>query len=188
MRASDSGAAGAAAQADSGEEEVPMTELSRLEIRTGTIVECKKHPEADTLYVESVDVGEAEPRTIVSGLVKYVSAEDLTGRKVIVLCNLKPRAMRGITSQGMLLCASNADHTEVDPLSPPEGAENGELVTFKGHKVAPIDPGNRATKAFDKIASGLRTDEEGVAMYQDVPFTTKSGTCFSPRKLVGGVS
>lgn len=52
-------------------------------------------------------------RTIVSGLVKYQSVEQLKGRDVIVLCNLKPRAMRGVTSHGMLLCASNEDHSVV---------------------------------------------------------------------------
>lgn len=52
-------------------------------------------------------------RTIVSGLVKYQTEEDLLNRDVIVLANLKPRAMRGVTSHGMLLCASNEDHSVV---------------------------------------------------------------------------
>lgn len=168
--------------------EAPFTELSRLEIRVGKIVECERHPDADTLYVEKVDVGEEEPRTIVSGLVKYVPLEDMVGRSVVVLCNLKPRAMRGVTSKGMLLCASNEDHTEVDPLAAPEDAPLGDLITFEGHKCAPIDPGNRATKAFDRIAQDLKTNADGVAMYQDVPFATSTGPCSSPAKLVGMVS
>lgn len=65
-----------------------------------------QHPDADSLYVEKVDVGEAEPRTVVSGLVQFVPKEDLQDRLVVVLCNLKPQKMRGIESQGMLLCAS----------------------------------------------------------------------------------
>jgi len=104
---------------DSGND-APVTEFSRLEIRVGRILECEKHPDADTLYVEKVDVGEPETRTIVSGLVKYVPLDEMIGRTVVVLCNLKPRAMRGVTSFGMLLCASNEDHTEVDPLTAPE--------------------------------------------------------------------
>lgn len=91
-----------------------VSDLSNLEIRIGQIVEIAKHPEADSLYIEKVDVGESTgPRTIVSGLVAYCSIEQMLNRKVIVLCNLKPRAFKGITSQGMLLCASNADHTQV---------------------------------------------------------------------------
>ena len=77
-------------------------------------MEIGKHPEADTLYVEKVDVGESEPRTIVSGLVEYCSVDSLLNRNVVVLCNLKPRALKGIMSFGMLLCCSNQDHTKVD--------------------------------------------------------------------------
>lgn len=101
-----------------------ISELSRLEIRVGKIVEIGRHPEADGLYVESVDCGDLEgPRTIVSGLVEFCTAEQLMNRNVIVLCNLKPRALKGITSAGMLLCASNADKTKVDPLIPPADAK-----------------------------------------------------------------
>lgn len=55
-----------------------------------------KHPEADALYVEKIDLGEVEPRTIVSGLVKYVPIEQMQNRLVAVLCNLKPAKMRGV--------------------------------------------------------------------------------------------
>lgn len=168
--------------------EEPLTELSRLEIRVGRVLECAPHPDADTLYVEKVDVGEEEPRTIVSGLVKFVPVDGMIGRSVVVLCNLKPRAMRGVTSFGMLLCASNDDHTVVDPLSAPEAAPIGELVTFEGHRAAPIDPGNRATKAFDRIADSLRTDDEGIAKFDDSVFATSAGPCLSPKQLVGSVS
>lgn len=65
-----------------------------------------KHPEADSLYVEKIDLGEEQPRTIVSGLVNYIPIEEMKDRMVVVLCNLKPAKMRGIESQGMVLCAS----------------------------------------------------------------------------------
>lgn len=180
-------AGSATGEADT-EVEAPFTELSRLEIRAGKIIECEPHPDADTLYVEKVDVGEEEPRTIVSGLVKFVPLDQMVDRRVVVLCNLKPRAMRGVTSQGMLLCASNEDHTIVDPLAAPEDTPLGELITFEGHKSAPIDAGNRATKAFDRIAAELRTDENGTAFYQDSPFSTSAGPCISPSKVVGSIS
>lgn len=168
--------------------EAPMTELSRLEVRVGVIVSVERHPDADSLYVEQIDVGEESPRTIVSGLVRYCSADELKGRRVIVLCNLKPRAMRGVTSHGMLLCASDADHTVVDPLMPPEDAEVGALITFEGHAAAPIAPGNRASKAFDRVADQLRTTQDGIARFEDVPFMTPNGPCVSPKGLVGSVS
>lgn len=78
----------------------------RLDIRVGKIVDVSKHPDADTLYVEKIDLGEATPRTIVSGLAKYVPLEEMQNRSVAVLCNLKPAKMRGVESQGMVLCAS----------------------------------------------------------------------------------
>jgi len=111
------------------------SEVSKLEIRAGRIVAIAPHPEADSLYVETVDVGEPTPRTIVSGLVKFCSTDmvsiqsvllishvvikyllcilKLLNRDVVVLCNLKPRAFKGINSFGMLLCASNAEKSKV---------------------------------------------------------------------------
>ncbi|KAG8451622.1 hypothetical protein GDO86_003713 [Hymenochirus boettgeri] len=88
---------------NSGSEEIHP---SLLDLRVGKVLSVSHHPDADTLYVESVDVGEENPRCVVSGLVKYVPADQLLGRSVVVLCNLKPQKMRGIESQGMLLCAS----------------------------------------------------------------------------------
>lgn len=78
----------------------------RLDIRIGKIVDVSKHPDADTLYVEKIDLGEVAPRTIVSGLAQFVPIEQMQNRFVAVLCNLKPAKMRGIESQGMVLCTS----------------------------------------------------------------------------------
>ena len=65
-----------------------------------------QHPDADGLYVEEVDMGEDKPRTVVSGLVKFLSEADLQDRVAVFMCNLKPVKMRGIESQAMLMCAS----------------------------------------------------------------------------------
>lgn len=64
------------------------------------VVQISRHPEADTLYVEKIDVGAGEgegPRTIVSGLVNFCSEDDMRGRDVVVLCNLKPVSMKVIS-------------------------------------------------------------------------------------------
>ena len=164
-----------------------VSELSRLEIRVGKIVEVSKHPEADSLYVEKVDVGEAEgPRTIVSGLVAYCTSEQLLNRNVVVLCNLKPRPLKGITSFGMLLCASTKsgeDKSAVEPLLVPAGAKVGELITFAGHKPEPEPAGNRASKAFTKVADDLVTDDNGLATFKGTtPFMTGAGPITSSMK------
>uniref|UniRef100_A0A7S2V4I0 tRNA-binding domain-containing protein n=1 Tax=Fibrocapsa japonica TaxID=94617 RepID=A0A7S2V4I0_9STRA len=159
-----------------------LNEFSRLEIRVGKIVDVSVHPDADGLYVEKIDCGEDEPRTIVSGLVKYLKAEDLLDRSVVVLANLKPRAMRGITSHGMLLCASNEDHSQVVPLSPPESSVPGELITVEGTLSQPLEPCNRASKAFDKVAKDLYVNDDLQATFDGKPFLTPNGPCTSTMK------
>lgn len=92
-------------------------------MRIGKIVEVDRHPDADSLYLEKIDVGEANPRTVVSGLVKHVPIEEMRNRMVIVLCNLKPAKMRGVLSEAMVMCASSAEKVEI--MSPPPNAVPG---------------------------------------------------------------
>lgn len=67
----------------------------------------EKHPDADSLYIEKIDLGEeGGPRTIVSGLVNYVPIEEMQDRMVVILANLKAANLRGVSSHGMVLCAS----------------------------------------------------------------------------------
>jgi glutamyl-tRNA synthetase len=66
--------------------------ISKLDIVVGKILSVKRHPDADSLYVEDIDVGEAEPRTVVSGLVKFMKEEDMLNKTILVLKNLKPAA------------------------------------------------------------------------------------------------
>lgn len=78
-----------------------------MDIRVGKIVDVQRHPDADSLYVEKIDLGEETgPRTIVSGLVNFVPIEQMQDRMVVILANLKPANLRGIASHGMVLCAS----------------------------------------------------------------------------------
>lgn len=109
------------------EEEKPL-DVSRLDLRVGKILSAKRHPDADSLYVEEIDVGEEKPRTIISGLVRFVPIEEMQNRMVVVLCNLKPVKMRGILSEGMVMCASTPELVEI--LAPPEGAQPGDRVVF----------------------------------------------------------
>lgn len=74
-----------------------------IDLRVGRIVEVAKHPDADSLYVEKIDIGEEEPRTVVSGLVNYVPIEEMQGRMLVAVCNLKPASMRGVKSFAMVL-------------------------------------------------------------------------------------
>ncbi len=85
---------------------------SRVDLRVAKIVEVEKHPKADKLYIETVDLG-GETRQIVSGLVPYYRPDELKGRNVLLVCNLKPARLRGVESQGMLLAADDGKTVEV---------------------------------------------------------------------------
>ncbi|XP_057683741.1 tyrosine--tRNA ligase, cytoplasmic-like [Corythoichthys intestinalis] len=177
------GAGKGAKAAGDDEELVP----SKLDIRVGKIVNVEKHPDADSLYLEKIDIGEAEPRTVVSGLVAYISQEDLQDRMVLVLCNLKPQKMRGIESQAMLLCASiEGDPRRVEPLDPPEGSSPGDRVFVEGHEAGkPDEKLNPKKKVWEKLQVDLKISEECTAQWKDNLLMTKLGqiTC---KSLKGG--
>ncbi|WP_139492608.1 methionine--tRNA ligase [Brevibacillus dissolubilis] len=105
--------------------EIGIEDFGKIELRVGQILECAQHPNADRLLVSQVDLG-TEKRQIVSGIAKYYKPEDLVGKKVIVVTNLKPVKLRGEMSQGMILAASVEDQltlATVDPSMP-----NGAIV------------------------------------------------------------
>ena len=84
----------------------------KVDLRVAKIVEIKRHPDAEKLYVETVDLG-TEKRTIVSGLVPHYTEEELLGHNVVLVANLKPALLRGVESAGMLLAAQEGKTVEV---------------------------------------------------------------------------
>ncbi|KAL3834750.1 hypothetical protein ACJIZ3_009486 [Penstemon smallii] len=163
-------------EADKKDEELSV---SLLKIQIGHIRKAWKHPSADSLLVEEIDVGEAKCRQVVSGLAKYCTPEELTNRLVVLITNVKPGKLRDVASEGLVLCASNQDHTVVEPLIAPEGAKPGELVAFSGHDGKPEDVLNPKKKQLDKITPHLFTDDKGIATFKGIPFMTSSGPCTS---------
>ncbi|KAK4766670.1 hypothetical protein SAY87_008312 [Trapa incisa] len=151
--------------------------ISRVDIRVGLITKVQKHPDADSLYVEEIDVGEVQCRTVVSGLVNYIPIEEMQNRKVCVICNLKPASMRGVKSHAMVLAASDSEHTKVELVDPPEGARVGERLTFPGFEGEPDDVLNPKKKVWETVQPDLSTDSYLVARYKGVPFTTSAGIC-----------
>jgi len=154
----------------------------RLDIRIGKIVEVSRHPDAEKLYVEKIDVGEPSPRTIVSGLVDFVPEEKMLNRLVVVLCNLKPAKMRGVESKGMVLCSSREEPKEVEPLAVPEGSAPGDRVTVDGEKEGlPDDVLNPKKKIWEKLSVDLKTNSDGFAQWQGNDLVTGKGkiTCAS---------
>ncbi|KAK4835965.1 hypothetical protein QYF36_016907 [Acer negundo] len=160
--------------------------VSLLNIQVGLIRKAWKHPSADSLLVEEIDVGEAKLRQVVSGLAKYCNPDELTNRRVVLITNVKPGKLRDVMSEGLVLCASNEDHTIVEPLLPPEGAKPGERISFSGIDGKPEDVLNPKKKQLDKITPNLFTDEKGVATFKGIPFMTSAGPCTSsiPRATI----
>lgn len=146
-----------------------------LDIRVGTIVKVDQHPNADALYLEEIDLGEDKPRQVISGLVKFVPKDKMEGRRVAVVCNLKPAKMRDIMSYGMVLCASNADHSVVDPVGVPEGVPNGERITFDGFPGPPEEQINPKKKILEKLFPDMKTDDKSTPNYKGAAFMTSKG-------------
>ena len=84
--------------------QIEFPDFEKVEMVVGKVIECKKHPDADKILVFNVDFG-YEQRQILSGVAEYYKPEDLLGKKVIAVMNLKPRKIRGLESNGMLLSA-----------------------------------------------------------------------------------
>jgi len=172
-------------QAAANDDSRPL-DVSRLDLRIGCVMTAKKHPDADTLYIEEVDVGEGNPRTVVSGLVKHVPIEEMQNRMAIFLCNLKPVKMRGVVSQAMLMCASTPEKVEI--IIPPNGVVPGEKITFDGFSGEPEKELNPKKKIWEQIQPDLQTNDQCIATYKGVPFEVKGkGVCRAPTMANSGI-
>ena len=103
-------------------------DFSKLDLRVGTIIEAEKMPKANKLLVLKVDTG-IDVRTIVSGIAEYFSPDEVIGKRVTVLVNLAPRALRGVESQGMILMTNNAEGKLVFVNPDSDGVSNGTLIS-----------------------------------------------------------
>ncbi|CAJ1052389.1 aminoacyl tRNA synthase complex-interacting multifunctional protein 1-like [Xyrichtys novacula] len=162
-------------QAAPSQEEVKV-DVSRLDLRVGRIITAEKHPDADSLYVEQVDVGEPSPRTVVSGLVKHIPVDQMQNRMAVLMCNLKPAKMRGVVSQAMVMCASSPEKVEI--LDPPSGSVPGDRITFQGFPGEPDKELNPKKKVWEQVQPDLRTDDQCVATYKGAAFEVSGkGVC-----------
>ncbi|WP_101772555.1 methionine--tRNA ligase [Peptostreptococcus faecalis] len=106
-------------------ETITIDDFDKVELRVGRVIECEKHPKADRLLVSKIKLG-SEIRQIVSGIAQWYSPEDMVGKDVVVVCNLKPVKLRGVESQGMILAAGDDGDDLVIPQA--IGAKSGAEV------------------------------------------------------------
>jgi len=97
---------------------IEFEDFARVELKAGKVLKAQRVPETDKLLQVLVDLGEDTPRQIVAGLAEFYEPDELIGQQVVVVANLKPRKLRGIKSQGMILAVQTKNKME--------------LVTIKG--------------------------------------------------------
>ena len=151
-----------------------------IDLRVGHILRAIPHPNADSLYVSTIACGDppgAENtsehegqviRTVCSGLNGLIPLEEMQGRKIIAVCNLKPVTMRGVKSAAMVLAASprlkegEEDNHKgpVELVAPPEEAVAGERVCFEGWEGEPEGVLNPKKKVWESLQPGFTTTEE----------------------------
>jgi len=147
--------------------------LKTLDLRVAKIVKIERHPKADKLYIETLEIAGAngpEERVIVSGLVPFYKEEELLNRNIILAYNLKPAKLRGIDSRGMLLAAS--DH-EGPADAEGKGAERVEVLD-----AADVPTGTRVT--IEGIGSGTEGEplpaEIDIETFFSIPLEVKDNT------------
>ncbi|KAG2151410.1 hypothetical protein DEU56DRAFT_728042 [Suillus clintonianus] len=190
-----SGPAGGKAVAEDAGEPVP----SMIDMRIGHIIDVKKHPEADSLYIEANLGEETGPRTVVSGLVNYIPIEEMRDKYLVCICNLKPANMRGVKSFAMVLAATSKDGKDggVELIQPPPGSKPGERVYFEGpdyENAQPLSQMNPKKKVFETIQPGFTTLDTKEAAWVN-PATksvhrirTKDGVCVAPNFIGASLS
>ncbi len=109
-------------------ETISFDDFVKVKLRVGKVIEAADHPNADKLLVLKVDLGD-EQRQICAGLKGVYTPEQLLGKNLIIVANLSSRMMRGVESQGMLLAASDADHTQTVTLTTSEDIPPGAFVS-----------------------------------------------------------
>jgi len=159
--------------ADAKEKALPFANLPQeerfaklVDLRAATIVKIERHPKADKLYIETLDDGSGTERVIVSGLVPFYKEEELLGKTIVIVNNLKPAKLRGIESKGMLLAASR--HGE-------EGKEAVEVLTAPWAK-----PGTRIQ--LETTLGETPSEQIDADTFFSIPLEAKDGFAFAGKE------
>ncbi|XP_037614926.1 aminoacyl tRNA synthase complex-interacting multifunctional protein 1-like [Sebastes umbrosus] len=158
----------------------PRVDVSRLDLRVGRILSVRRHPLAEAMSVQEVDVGENAPRTVVSKLGEKTQLEELQGGLAVLLCNVKACKLRGVVSQARLLCCSTTDDA-AELLTPPTGSSPGDRVTFLTYPGEPDRELQSKQRVWELLQPDLQVDSKGVANYKGCGFEVKGkGLCRAP--------
>lgn len=160
-----------------------MTEadpFSKFDLRVAKILDVKDHPQADKLYMMQVDLGSLGKRVLVAGMKPYYSKDEIKGKNIVIVANLKPAKIRGIESKGMLLAASDSDG--VVSLLNPGDAKPGSEVFIDGIPREPV--GILEFDDFTKISLVIGDNQE--AVYDGKNLMSEKGKIVSDKKVKKG--
>ncbi len=151
-----------------GDKEPELLNPHLIDIRIGKVLSVEKHSNAEALFIEQIDIGEEKPRTVCSGLVGKVEESVINGALVLVMVNLKPGNMRGVSSEGMLMCATDSNSTDekkkVELLIMPADAKVGDKIEFEGFPKVEAEK-QLNPKRFAKMIGNFHTDDQGRVTY-----------------------
>lgn len=157
-----------------------VSQFLQCDFRVGRINEVTSHPEADGLYVLKVGYGNDETRTVCAGLRKFIPEEEMQDRMVVTICNLKPRKLRGVASEAMILAGSvvsgEGEKETVVPLAPSPQAVEGAVVMVEGMSGERVVEDGKfvSGKVWDKVVPRLGV-KDGAACYDGKPLHTAGG-------------
>ncbi len=160
-----------------------MTEsdpFSKLDLRVAKIIDVRDHPQADKLYMMQIDLGALGKRVIVAGMKQFYSKDEIKGKSIVIVSNLKPATIRGIKSNGMLLAAG--DETGVVSLLNPGDAGPGTEVHIEGIPREPV----KTLEFEDFKAIDMTIGEGGAATYQGKNLLSQKGKIVSDKKVKKG--
>lgn len=145
----------------------------QIDIRIGLVKEIEKHPNAEKLFIEKIDIGEEKPRTICSGLFGKIKKEDILGKKVLVMANLKPSKMVGVVSEGMLMVSTSPEH-EYDLIILPDNCKVGDEITYEGaEKIEHAKTVN--SKKLRKMVPNYKSNEKREVCFSNYVMKVNNG-------------
>ena len=167
-------------KAEAIEDDPNQVDFTKLDFRVGCITKVWNHETADRLYCEEIDIGEEVPRAVASGLRQHYTLEEMHGRRVVVVCNLKESKLQGFVSCGMVLAAKTSAGNGVESiivlLDPPADAALGDRVYIEGLSEGDLGGGLplaasriKKLKVWEAVSPDLMTDSTGIACWKGRP-------------------
>jgi methionyl-tRNA synthetase len=154
--------------------------FSNVELRTAKIIDAKEHPDAEKLLILEIEMGKFGQRVIVAGIKNHYSIEELIGKNIVIVANLKPAKIRGIKSNGMLLAATDSEG--IVSLLNPNNAPPGSRIFIEGISYKPDN-----IIEFEKFQQiKMQVDEKQQIVYKNKILKSETGTVKSDKPVKSG--